>query len=498
MKQCRSQLYLISGLFISLISRYSCASDPMFHLKNKGSESIQIDLIQQGKSLTGLKTVAKNDDFLVQTLNLTLPVTLELFFCPTKDWCKTQLPEKLVARFETGKHIYIKFTGAGLEVQKGTLGLSTKGYSLKNIAKITSQDFYVGLMSGGRKQYTKTTKQTKTATQKEQSGVEKLTKNKEVSISKKTTPMGYTPVMPSDIVPTGINQGTQSQTTSLQQVGKTKPEQLTMPSQLQSATSTELTGVSKTAPTQASSTPVKQPSNTIPLTSVEKKRVPSTGIMLEKPAIRIAPEGPRVKKQSALEAPDVSSKTGLQEVVTQEKMGLEEALLAKPESKELAWQEFPEANLLRKKLKNGDQSPFVARKVLGLNVGASESDIKKKVDKLEAWYNSRSYRGDRTLVPDIMAIIMNAKSVLLDAIYPTLARSQTSPYKLELQKLFYDAPSGFEDFAAPIYHELVETSQYSRELLQSIQKKVMSIKGIPEQWRQSVLSKIQRELSRIK
>jgi hypothetical protein len=161
---------------------------------------------------------------------------------------------------------------------------------------------------------------------------------------------------------------------------------------------------------------------------------------------------------------------------------------------QLAWQEFPAADQLRKKLKNGDQSPFVARKVLGLSAGATEADINKKVKSLEAQYISRSYQGDLSIVPQITAIIAQAKKILTDAIYPPLGAA-VPPFTQELRSLFFQAPDGFEEFAAPIYQDLMATQQYSREFLQTIQTQVQAQKGLPAPWRQAVLSKLQ---SRIK
>jgi len=88
--------------------------------------------------------------------------------------------------------------------------------------------------------------------------------------------------------------------------------------------------------------------------------------------------------------------------------------------------------------------------------------------------------------------------ILIDTIYPPLSAATVSPAAQELQTLLYQAPTGYEDFAAPLYQDVVSRTQYSRDFLQDVQKQVMAQKGLPEKWRQSVLSKIQRLLSQIK
>lgn len=491
------------NLYVSLLAMTLSAgiitADPAFNLKNKSSDAIQLDIIQNGKSLTGLKSVKANGDFSLETMDLAATTLIEIYFCPTRDWCKTQLPEKLVARVEIGKNIYIKFTGAGLQVQKGALGLTTKGYSLKNVAQIMSQDFYVGSMRGNKKEYTRTSKPTaskKTSpTQTSPAIPQKTPAIQLVAPSKNTAIVSSKPLKSTDIVPL-----TSTPSAKSIEVFATPPSEKIVPVGYITGQATQeaLAQASKTNLPSASVAAELQEASTVPLTAAQKTGPynTETGPLIQ-PAIRIAPTAPASKKaQTDMVAG--SGKSGLQESSIPEKISPSETQTVKPVSKELAWQEFPEANRLRKKLKNGDQSPFVARKVLGLDIGASESAIKNGANKLENFYKSRSYRGDVMLVPDIVTIITSAKDTLVDAIYPTLSNATMSPFQRELQKLFYEAPDGFEEFAAPIYQDLISTKQYSRDFLQTIQKKIMANKGLPEKWRQAVLSKLQRELSRIK
>jgi|GEM_PF-1915190 len=261
------------------------------------------------------------------------------------------------------------------------------------------------------------------------------------------------------------------------------------------ASHTELTGIGKTALGYTYEQPTQEAQPMMP-ELIEKTgpvAAEAQPPLQTKPATRIAPSAPKTK-QAQTEVAPMAQKTTSVEPILASKTAPQESEVAKPDAIQMAWQEFPSADLLRKKLKKGDQSPFVARQVLGLPAGATESDINKKAKNLEGWYLSRSYRGDMSIVPQIIAIITQAKTVLIDAIYPPLGTA-VLPFAQELRSLFFAAPDGFEDFAAPIYQDLMATQQYSREFLQNIQTQVRDRQGLPTAWRQSVLSKLQ---SRIK
>src|SRR5580704_6957965 len=88
-------------------------AEPIFHLKNNSPEAIQIDVLQDGKSLMGLKSIASNKDLsLEKEFTPTKGITLELYFCPTSTWCKTNSPKKLATDIKSsGKTVYIKFDG---------------------------------------------------------------------------------------------------------------------------------------------------------------------------------------------------------------------------------------------------------------------------------------------------------------------------------------------------------------------------------------------------
>jgi len=104
--------------------------------------------MQGGKSLTnGLKRIAKGGDFIGGEKNTTDPdinkeTKLELHYCPTADWCKTNLPEKFIVLFPAGKKIYIKLHENKLVPQQGNvLGLTTKLYSIKG--NIEPKDMFI-------------------------------------------------------------------------------------------------------------------------------------------------------------------------------------------------------------------------------------------------------------------------------------------------------------------------------------------------------------------
>ena len=475
------------------------AIDPTFHLKNNSTGIIQINITQGGRSLftlkpTHLRPIAKGGEFAFQ-VDTSKPTALELYYCPTAEFCKTNNPEKLIARFTENKTIYIKFEGKKIEPQKGNpiTGNSTSGYSLKN--NVTVQDISV------IKAKPETVKLSQAElTQMIPQGSPQATKPK--ASEQRPSAITLATTKPTDVVPLSDAQPKKTAADTTQQVGKVKPSASLVELQMQEASTIPLETPEKVTPQPTTIKPKKQAAQIIELTGISKEAPESSATQSAqqtKPAIRIAPAAVQPsKKQPSQDVSQIAQKSGLQESTISEKTSQAEMQALKPDSKELAWNEFPEANLLRKKLKQADNSPFVARKVLGLTVGATEQEIKKSASKLESFYKSRSYRGDVTLVPDIITIITHAKEILIDAIYPTLSSSTTSPFRQELQKLFFDAPDGFEEFAAPVYQELISKTQYSRDFLQDIQKKVMGKKGLPEKWRQSVLSKIQRELGRVK
>jgi hypothetical protein len=112
--------------------------EPTFHLKNNSHHEIKIDIKQSGNSVfkvkpVDLKTIAKGDDFSF-LLDIDKPTALEIYQCPTPDFCKENLPQKTIVRFTEGKTIYIKYNGKKVMPQEGSKfkGKTTAGYSTKN------------------------------------------------------------------------------------------------------------------------------------------------------------------------------------------------------------------------------------------------------------------------------------------------------------------------------------------------------------------------------
>jgi hypothetical protein len=109
---------------------------PNFHLKNNAKESIQVQ-INDGT----LTTIAAGSD-IKNNINIQDISVLNIYYCPTSTYCKTNKPDLLQVTFgsvQKDTTLYVKFDvkkGKGvLEPQKGDwFGKSTEGYSLsKNI-----------------------------------------------------------------------------------------------------------------------------------------------------------------------------------------------------------------------------------------------------------------------------------------------------------------------------------------------------------------------------
>src|SRR5580765_7179221 len=136
-----SKLTLYSTIALST-SIY--AVNPNFHLKNKSADAIQIDIMQGSRSLAGgLQRVAKGSDFAYVIEDINKPTTLEIHYCPTAAFCKTNVPEKMVVTFKPGKTIYVKFDGKKVTPQKGSSGKTTSGYDLKDKNNVTTTDIKI-------------------------------------------------------------------------------------------------------------------------------------------------------------------------------------------------------------------------------------------------------------------------------------------------------------------------------------------------------------------
>jgi hypothetical protein len=118
------------------------AIEPTFNLKNKSTDTIQIDIKQDNRSLTGLKSVAKDDD-LELNLDTSKPTFLEIHVCPNIGQCYINDHDAYLAKVNAGKKIYLKFDGESLVPQKGSTktGKTTQGHTIKN--NVTKKDISV-------------------------------------------------------------------------------------------------------------------------------------------------------------------------------------------------------------------------------------------------------------------------------------------------------------------------------------------------------------------
>ena len=97
-------LLVCSGILVSWSAIHPV---PNFHLKNKSNAPIQVNVMQSGTSEThGVQPIGK-DQALPLDLKSNKITTIELYFCPTATWCKTNLPKKLTAQYAPGQTLYI-------------------------------------------------------------------------------------------------------------------------------------------------------------------------------------------------------------------------------------------------------------------------------------------------------------------------------------------------------------------------------------------------------
>src|SRR5579863_1183216 len=111
----------------------------LISIANNSTDSIQIDLRQNSKSLLGqLRTIPANTEFPVYIDVSNQKTILHIFFCPTTIDC-TNMQKKLNVTFPADKTIYIKFDGKKIEAQQGTSGLTKLGFSMAH--NISNDDF---------------------------------------------------------------------------------------------------------------------------------------------------------------------------------------------------------------------------------------------------------------------------------------------------------------------------------------------------------------------
>jgi len=130
------KFYTVNALALAImLAGGMIYADTTFILKNGSSAGpIQVDVMQNGKSVSGgLKSIAKDGE-LALDIPIAKATTMELHYCKTASSCKTELPEKLVVKFPQGKTMYVKFDGKQLEKQKGSFGKTTGKYSGLSLA----------------------------------------------------------------------------------------------------------------------------------------------------------------------------------------------------------------------------------------------------------------------------------------------------------------------------------------------------------------------------
>lgn len=133
------------GIIVSMpFAIVAAKSAPILSLKNKSGSSIQVQIKNALNEPIGpLVTVEANMNYEPKNSDLDDSAiwvnSMKIYYCPTKDYCKKNKPDVLVASF-LGMYdtMYLKFSikdGKGrLEVQKGSGNKTTDGYSLaKNI-----------------------------------------------------------------------------------------------------------------------------------------------------------------------------------------------------------------------------------------------------------------------------------------------------------------------------------------------------------------------------
>ena len=103
---------ILVGTFVINIS----AAEYTFSFKNKSPRDVQIELVQQLKSVTPLNTVQAGQMY-TANINISEPTKMYLYYCPDNTWCKTLKSERMTAIFNPKKQIHISFNGKKLRPQ---------------------------------------------------------------------------------------------------------------------------------------------------------------------------------------------------------------------------------------------------------------------------------------------------------------------------------------------------------------------------------------------
>lgn len=134
--------WYVFGVMSAVIVTPILAKDPVFHLKNNSSKLLKVELIGLNDSVIFSQDYI-DDELLLQTLpeNEEMLRRMIITYCPTSKICDRASEVNIRVDFNPGNYstYYLKFdidnNNKGIvEQQKGTLGKTTKGYSLsKNI-----------------------------------------------------------------------------------------------------------------------------------------------------------------------------------------------------------------------------------------------------------------------------------------------------------------------------------------------------------------------------
>src|SRR3984957_6405948 len=129
MFQNKFSLFLLT---IGIATGSIYAKEPIFHIKNKSNDAIEISIWQDNISLTKNTTIRipkggsfKGGDKGTTDPDINKATDLILYYCPTAGTCKNNLEQQFTVSFPADRTIYIKFDKQNrLMPQKGSSEIS--------------------------------------------------------------------------------------------------------------------------------------------------------------------------------------------------------------------------------------------------------------------------------------------------------------------------------------------------------------------------------------
>ncbi len=480
------------------------AVDTNFVLKNGSNVGpIQIDVMQNGKSVSGgLRSIAKGSEYFLN-IPITSPTTMELNYCATASSCKTELPEKLIVKFPANKTMYIKFDGKQIEPQKGDLlgrttgensGLSTKNNVTKNDISITRGQTTHADLGGGK---TIPHKPTGSIDIEKEAWKHFPITEGDLITTKDILPNEFwIKVLGLDyyyIISLPYNQ---SYDTIEQKIKSNYAAKLTELSKIQNAdVRAKAKEFAKTAFEKDTAFVKKFAASRSAAVKPQKQEPMVTGVGKTGP---IMPEGPISSPASSTPHAEKPAKPTAPKPQPTESINREETTKT---PLEIAWEIFPAANKLRKEdnitiTYNSEQerrdAVRLARLVFEVKGSTPKAEILKKYKQLSLKYHPDKYAGDKEVAAAISSILSNARDVLMSSSDSDSTPNNTG--KQQLIKLFDRYPTGYKAFADPILERLTSTSEYNKSLLLEIQNKVKNNQTLPISWKNEVLTAIDNEL----